>query len=237
MQKAVVYTLTRNIYKNVQPSLKSLLKNGNVDLVYLVTELAEPDVGFDLPAKVITMPVSKHGYFFEDGPNFNCKWTYMALMKTALPYLFPKHKQILSLDVDTIVRGDLRPLWDEDLGDNYLAGAIEPYWTVRQHGVPYVNMGVVLWNLEKLRDGKCDEIIRSLNTTPWALADQACVNAMCKGKIKVIGAEWNCGDWTCLEPGTEICIRHYMAYGQKAFQEVEEVKRSAAMSWEEVFKK
>ena len=72
MQKLVVYTLTRNIYKNVLPSLKSLLKNGNVDKVVLVTELSDYDVGFDLPDRVVVMPVSKYGYFYEDGPNFNC---------------------------------------------------------------------------------------------------------------------------------------------------------------------
>ena len=236
MQKVVVYTLTRNIYRNVIPSLKSLLKNGNVDRVVLVTELADYDVGFDLPDKVITMPVSKHGYFYEDGPNFNCKWTYMALMKTTMPYLFPRHKRILTLDVDTIVLGDLSPLWDLDLDGYYLAGAMEPYWTMEYKRL-YVNMGVVMWNLEQLRDGMCNEIINSLNRDKWELAEQACVNAVCRGKILQIGPEWNSGDWTKNLPEGQVKVRHFMAYGQKAFQEQEIVKKYAAMGWDEVFRK
>ena len=236
MQKVVVYTLTRNIYTNVIPSLKSLLKNGNVDRVVLVTELADYDVGFDLPDKVITMPVSKHGYFYEDGPNFNCKWTYMALMKTTMPYLFPRHKRILTLDVDTIVLGDLSPLWDLDLDGYYLAGAMEPYWTMLYKDL-YVNMGVVMWNLEQLRDGMCNEIIRSLNADKWELAEQACVNSLCRGKILQIGPEWNSGDWTKNLPEDQVKVRHFMAYGQKAFQQQEIVKKYRAMGWDEVFRK
>lgn len=234
MQKIVVYTLTKNIYKNVIPSLKSLLKNGNVDRVVLVTELSDPDVGFDLPDKVITMPISKYGYFYEDGPNFNCRWTYMALMKTTMPYLFPKHKRVLTLDVDTIVLGDLSPLWDLDLDGYYLAGSMEPYWTMQLKAL-YVNAGVIMWNLEQLRDGKVNEIIRSLNLEPWALAEQACINAKCRGKMLQIGPEWNSGDWTKNLPIEQVRIRHFMAYGQERFQAEPLVKEYARMNWSDVF--
>jgi len=234
MQKVAVYTLTRNIYRNVIPSLKSLLRNGNVDRVYLVTEENDYDVGFDLPDKVITMPVSRYGYFYKDGPNYSCKWTYMALMKVTMPYLFPHSSRILTLDVDTIVLGDLSPLWELDLTGFYLAGAMEPYWTM-QHKALYVNAGVVMWNLKQLRDGMCNELIRSLNTERWELAEQACVNSLCRGKILQIGPEWNSGDWTKNLPMDEVKVRHYMAYGQKRFQEQELVKQYAGMPWDEVF--
>ena len=83
MTKSVCYTLSRNIYQDVIPSLKSLLKNGNIDWVYLVTE--DDDVGFDLPDRVITVKVDPTSYFQPDGPNYNCRWTYMVLMKTVMP--------------------------------------------------------------------------------------------------------------------------------------------------------
>ena len=232
MQRVVCYLMTRNIYLDVLPSLKSLLKNGNVDRVYLLIE--DDDIGFDLPDKVITMRVVPSAYFRSDGPNYSCRWTCMVLMKTVMPYLFPKHKRILTLDVDTIVRGDLSPLWDLDMGDNYVAGAIEPYWVDQQQGTPYINAGVIMWNLEKYRGAMCNAVIRSLNAEHWGLAEQACINSLCKGKILQIGAEWNAGDWTGMPPEDEIRIRHRMA-SRGTWKTEPEVLRYGRMTWEEVF--
>ena len=158
----------------------------------------------------------------------------MVLMKTVMPYLFPKHKRILTLDVDTIVRGDLSPLWDLDMGDNYVAGAIEPYWVHQQQGTPYINAGVIMWNLEKYRGKMCDAVIRSLNAEHWGLAEQACINSLCKGKILPIGPEWNAGDWTGMPPEDEIRIRHRMA-SRGTWKTEPEVLRYCKMTWEEVF--
>ena len=54
--KVACYAATRNYYMNVFPSLKSLLRNGNVDRVYILAE--DDDIGIDLPAKVIVKNVS-----------------------------------------------------------------------------------------------------------------------------------------------------------------------------------
>ena len=233
MQRVVCYLMTRNIYNDVLPSLKSLLKNGNVDRVYLLIE--DDDIGFDLPDKVITMRVVPSAYFRSDGPNYNSRWTYMVLMKTVMPYLFHKHKRILTLDVDTIVRGDLSPLWDLDMGDNYVAGAIEPYWVNQQQGTPYINAGVIMWNLEKYRGKMCDTVIQSLNAEHWGLVEQACINSFCKGKILPIGPEWNAGDWTGMPPEDEIRLRHRMA-SRGPWKTEPEVEEYRAMSWEEALR-
>lgn len=234
MTKSVCYTLSRNIYQDVIPSLKSLLKNGNIDRVYLVTE--DDDVGFDLPDRVITVKVDPTSYFQPDGPNYNCRWTYMVLMKTVMPLLFPKHKRILTLDVDTIVRKDISPLWEIPMEDNYIAGAIEPYWTNRRGGDPYINGGVIMWNLETYRGKMCDDVVRSLNTTHWQLAEQACLNELCRGKICVIHPSWNAGEWTQMLPDDQVRIRHRMA-SKGTWKTEPEVEAYRRMTWEEVFRK
>lgn len=232
MIKTVCYTLTRNIYPNVLPSLKSLLKNGNVDSVVLAIE--DDDIGFDLPDKVLTINMSQQTYIRKDSPNYNCKWTYMALLRAAVPYIFPRHSRVLTLDVDTIVHGDISPLWDLPMDDYYIAGAIEPYWT--RPGKPYVNGGVILWNCEQLRRDRdrLNGIIEGLNTVKYDLAEQECVNRKLTGRIYVFGPEYNAGDWTSI-PLNGIRIRHYMAMGQVKFGQQPDVQHYAAMTWEEVF--
>lgn len=233
MIKTVCYQLTRNIYPNVIPSLKSLLKNGSVDSVVLMIE--DDDIGFDLPDKVLTINMSQQKFIRKDSPNYSCKWTYMCLLKTAVPYIFPHHKRILTLDVDTIVHGDLSPLWDIPMDDHYLAGAIEPFWT--ENGKPYVNAGVIMWNCEKLRkDSKVNAILNALNTVKYELAEQECINSKCAGQIYVFGPEWNAGTWTHI-PLDGIKIRHYMAMGQIRFQQIPEVQQYAAMTWDEVVRR
>lgn len=56
MQKVVCYFMTRNIYQDIVPSLMSLLRNGNVDKVYILAE--DTDIGIDLPAKVTVWSVN-----------------------------------------------------------------------------------------------------------------------------------------------------------------------------------
>ena len=230
MSKVVCYTLTRNLYLNIQPSLKSLLKNGNIDRVYLFIE--DDDIGYELPPGVYTINVGDQQIFPKDGPNYNARWTYMAMMKAAMSKLLTRDK-VLTLDVDTIVLGDLSPLWDIDFGPCYLAGAIEPYWS--RCGNPYVNLGVILWNLDKLRAmKKDDEIIWMLNHQKFDLLEQECVNKACSGEIYVVGPEWNAGGWTGMpEDESKIRVRHFMAYGQEKFQQEPLVKKYAAMSWED----
>jgi hypothetical protein len=54
--KVAAYSGTRNVYYRMIPAVKSLLKNSNIDLVYL---LIEDDIfPYDLPEKVKCINVS-----------------------------------------------------------------------------------------------------------------------------------------------------------------------------------
>jgi lipopolysaccharide biosynthesis glycosyltransferase len=87
----------------------------------------------------------------------------MVLIRAALSKIFSNLDTILSLDVDTIVNENISALWDIDLTNYYLAAVKEPDKTTDDF--LYINMGVVLFNLKKLReDKKDDEIINALNT-------------------------------------------------------------------------
>jgi lipopolysaccharide biosynthesis glycosyltransferase len=89
----------------------------------------------------------------------------MVLIRAALSKVFPQLDTILSLDVDTIVNEDISDIWNTPLDNYYLAAVKEPEKSINSL---YINMGVALLNLKKLRDDKKDdEIIHALNTIQY----------------------------------------------------------------------
>ena len=207
--RTAVYCATRNIYADMLPAVKSLLRNSNVEQVYFLIE--DDEFPYFLPEEVKCSNVSHQHFFPEDGPNYKNGWTYMVLMRAALHRIFPDLDTILSLDVDTICAKDVSPIWDTPLGDNYLAGAREPIKS--EHGM-YINAGVMLMNLRKLReDGMGDRIIAALNAKRYTFNEQDCINELCRGKIAQIQSQYNSSAWTdsCVSPKLVhfAAIRHY----------------------------
>ena len=202
--KAAVYAGTRNIYYDMIPGVKSLLAFSNVDKVYLLIE--DDEFPFTIPDRVECINVSDQPYFRHDGPNFKNGWTYMVLMRAALHRVFPELDRVLSLDVDTIVTKDISELWDLDLSQHYLAGVREPHKSNRSL---YINAGVMMLNLKRLRDGKGDEIIEALNTRHFPYNEQDCINELCAGEILEIPGDYNSSNWTAR--GKTQKIIHYAA--------------------------
>ena len=202
--RTACYCMTRNIYRKVIPSLNSLLIHSDAD-VYLLTE--DDSVGFRLPDRVRVINVSGQQWFRQDGPNYHCGWSWMVMMRMALCHVFPDLDRILALDVDTIVDQDITALWDLPIGNCYCAAAVELHRS--KPGSLYFNNGVTLWHLDKMRDGKADEIIRDLNTHYYEYAEQDCMNILLRGKILPMPPEYNANRFTGLDQG--IRIRHFAA--------------------------
>ena len=229
MEKIAVYGATRNLYARAMDCAVTALDNGHIDRIYILTE----DDDVPTPRQEIqTINVAGQAYFDKDGPNATKRWTWMVLMKAALSQLFPELDLVLWLDCDTIVRGDVTPLWDEDLEGLYFAGVREPYWT-EKYQRSYVNAGVLLFNLEKMR-WIADKLIWVMNNQKFTFVEQDCLNYCCAGEFRIMDAAYNAGDWT-EKPHGEIVIRHFMA--SKGMWKAEpEVRKYANMEWEEVFR-
>lgn len=198
-RRVVVYAATRNLYKQMYVSLTSLLKNNEIDAVCLLIE--DNDFPYELPENVYCINVSGQDIFPADGANSKTRYTYMSLMRCALPRLFPKEKRMLWLDVDTIVDGNICDLFDLNMDEYCYAGAVEPNKSIDVF--QYINDGVLLVNLECLRQtGRDDEIIEHLNRFPLKWPDQEAINIYCQGKIRVIGNEYNsnCSTGLALKP-------------------------------------
>ena len=184
-----VYCGTRNTYQNMVVSSKSLLYHTPMDKVYF---LIEDDVfPYELPDVIQCINVSRQNFFPPDGPNYSNVWTYMCLMRAAFTKLIP-YDTVLSLDIDTIVQEDISALWDVDLSGHYLAGVPEPGRQKSPADPVYINFGVVLMNLHKLRtDGVDDDIIRALNTTRFGCPEQDAFNKLCAGHILPLPNDYN----------------------------------------------
>lgn len=202
--KAAVYAGTRNLYSDMVTAAKSLAKNSSVDTIYFLIE--SDKFPYYIPPFIKTINVSDQNYFPSKGPNIYMRWTYMTLMRCVLTKYFPDLDKILWLDVDTIVQDNIDELWDLDLSDYYVAGSLEPQKSKPYE--PYINAGVMLINLKKLReDGMDDTLIKTLNTKKYEFADQDCINDICRNKIMTLPSIYNSNYFTrmCICPK----IRHF----------------------------
>ena len=194
--KAAVYFGSIHIYKDMIPAYKSLLVNSDVDKIYLLTE--DDKFPYPLHRDVENINISKliENWFVPNGANWNSGWTYIGLIRGALSKVFPDLDKILSIDCDTIVQSDVSDLWDIPLDGYYVAGVREPHLSIVTHGL-YINSGVTMWNLKKLReDGKDDEMISDLNRNKRMFVSQDTLNIVCKNHILEIPCSYNSSEYT-----------------------------------------
>ena len=187
--KAAVYAGTRNIYDQLLPSAKSLLTYSDVDKIYFLIE--DDNFPYELPPEVECINVSHQTYFPQDGPNYKNVLTYMVLLRAAYTKIFPHLDKILSIDIDAIVNENISDLWDIDITDYYFAAVEEPALYEEDRG-SYINMGISIFNLKKLReDKKDDELIQALNTYWYPIKEQDCINDLCRNKLLILPSDYN----------------------------------------------
>ena len=229
MIRTALYAGTRNLYNDMVVCAKSLLYHNGADQVYFLTE--DDTFPEDLPECISTINVSGQQYFPRTGPNYNSSWTYMVLIRTALPFIFPELDRILVLDCDTIVNKDISFLWNVDISNHYYAMVEEKQITNRTH--PYYNFGVAVHNLAKLRDGTADVIIRTINTVQLPYCEQDAVNSVCRKHILELPPEYNATFFNVphIPDGQEV-IKHYAAC--RPFNTKPGYTTYNALTWEQV---
>lgn len=204
MRKVAVYAGTRNVYHNMTVAAKSLLSHTQMDRVWFLIE--DDEFPEELPAVIKTKNMSGQQWFPE-GPNTRKRWSYMSLMRLALPEILPEEDRVLWLDIDTIVNADITDLFGTELDGCYVAAAEEPIRS--KDPFLYFNAGVMILDLKKLRDGMADLLIRYVNRVDMRFPDQDVINLLCQGRIKPISPYWNSNKWIVevSDPG----ITHFAA--------------------------
>ena len=228
--KHAVYCATRNLYDAMETAAKSLVANTPVDKVHFLMEDAE--FPRPLPDIIECHDVSGQDIFDPEGPNANCRWTWMVLMRAALCHVLPDVDRVLSIDCDTVCAGDASGAWELPLDGCYLAGVKEGGKS--KHGLQYVNMGVALFDLEKLRDGKADEIVDVLNRHYFRWPEQDVFNFLCQGRIAEMDSAYNYCPWV-VNPILPVRIVHYAA--REDWRDEPPARKYRAMTWDEAMER
>ena len=118
----------------------------------------------------------------------------------ALNVLF--HNKVLYLDVDLIVNNDLKDLWNININDYYCAAVKDLNFDTEKYkkcigmsdNEEYINAGVILFNLKKLREDNIAEKYFKNNEIykdKIKYQDQDVINITLSNKIKIIDSIYN----------------------------------------------
>lgn len=135
--------------------------------------------------------------------NYFSNTTYFRLF---IPELYPQYNKALYLDSDTAIVADVADLYNQEIGDNLIAGVpdgavqmVEIFqdYVEKVVGVidynNYFNAGIIVMNLEELRKYKFQEkFLYLLEKVKFEVAqDQDYLNRLCKGRVKLLDSSWN----------------------------------------------
>ena len=228
--KHAVFCATRNLYGDMEAAARSLVANSDVGRVHFLIE----DAYFPrpLPDIIECHDVSGQAFFPLYGPNASTSWTWMVLMRAALCHVLPDVDKVLSLDCDAFCVRDASAIWDTDLDGRYLAGVTER--GKASPGKQYANFGVVLFDLAKLRDGKADEVIASLNSRHYQYPEQDAFNELCNGRIVELPDEWCAMAFNAEVDNPRIV--HFAGVRREKWSENPEAKLYIDMTWDEAMR-
>ena len=168
----VVYAMTRNVYPWIIPSITSLVEhNPDVNIFILAEDVSLPRLRLPKPCTVIN--VREQFWFDQNSVNYNNMFKYINLLKVVYPSILGVDR-VIHLDIDTIICGSLKGLWETDCEGKWFAACPEYVNTwYKPFGDRYYNMGVALINLDQMRkDGVEPKLVRYLATVKQPFADQ-----------------------------------------------------------------
>lgn len=213
----------------METSAKSLIANSDVEVVHFIIE--DSEFPCELPDIIQCHDLSAQELFKPSSPNMRSGYTYMAMMRVALCHILTEADKVLSLDADTIVMKDCSEIWDVPMDGCYFAASEE--WHRTADGLQYCNHGVVLYDLEKMRDGKADECIEVLNRKKFTWVDQDVANYLCQGRIAKLPGKFNSNWWTTKNRGRAV-VKHYAGQAASKWRDLPEVVKWRDMPWDEV---
>ena len=164
----VVYSATRNYYKYLQTTIKSLFAH-NDPKVYVLAE--DDDAPFPNVINVSGMKPKS--------VNADTVFSYMSLLRVQLADIVSEDK-VIYLDVDTVVCDDISPMWEVDMTGKWWGAVKEKQTWYRPFGNDYYNNGVSIYNLKQMReDGIVPYLTKEMMVKVHPFPDQDVMNMYC----------------------------------------------------------
>lgn len=194
-------------YEYLVVDIYSLLYfNKNVKKIYLVVEtetiddikyLKDIKEKFNVEFVLINYNNYSDKYLSINSPNRDTEYSNFCFSRLILADFIDEDK-VIYLDTDAIVRKDISRLWNIDINDYYVIG-------VKDYGVmcdgyldslnlrgKYINSGVVVFNLKKIREDKIiDKWFEIINHKKLLYPDQDAMNIICTDKEYYIHSMYN----------------------------------------------
>lgn len=160
---------------------------------------------------------------------FRCDYILAIYFRLFIASMFPKYDKAIYLDSDIVVNGDLSLLFDTEIGDNFIGACYDASishspdlyrYTEEAIGVKkneYINSGVLLMNLKKMREEKFEEhflYLLSKYHFDSVAPDQDYINAICNGKIYYLSEKWNAMPNDACKPLVNPFIIHYNLFSK-----------------------
>lgn len=209
----VALATDKNFIPPTLVTIESMLANSKPSSFYEIVIMTSTDAVEDLKARTAYLSERYKNYqikIFDMKEAFAniqmtithiSQQTYYRLM---LSELLPNTDKVLYLDTDIVVESDLAALFRNDIANHYIggvkaAGYYHPKEWIKTHskeiGIPsndtYVNAGVLLMNLKKIRQDGIDKKMFELIEKNFSSQDQDIINVACYGKIKILPLKYN----------------------------------------------
>lgn len=185
VQELAVYILDTDISAENRERLLSVARSFNRTIIFISAV-----EGFKKGAEELNLPLMRGSYN-----------TYSRVL---MNMWFSNLDKVLVIDSDTLVTGNIQPLWDIDLTGRLIAAVPEiamygKYNNLEESKIInnsplYYNMGICLINLKDWREKKIDELIKQKineEKPELRIADQSIINMYLNQFIKRIDLKYN----------------------------------------------
>ena len=237
----IFFTIDDSYAPFLAVALNSAIKNSDPQRNYKAIVLYQ-DLGADNISrlqslqtenfKIELMPIRANMEDLDDRMSNRLRCDYFTLtiyFRLFIPSMFPQYDKGIYIDSDVVLTDDIAKLFDIDIGENYIGACndlsiadIPPLvaYTEKAVGVnakEYINSGVLLMNLKKMRDDDLEgHFLALLNKYHFdsIAPDQDYLNAMCNGKIYYLEEKWDTMPNDAKPMLTETSLIHYNLFSK-----------------------
>lgn len=156
-------------------------------------------------------------------------FTLTIYFRLFIPAMFPQYDKGIYIDSDVVLTEDPAKLFDIDIAENFIGAVndlsiadIPPLVAYTENAVgvkakEYINSGVLLMNLKKMREKDLEGHFLNLLTTyhfDSIAPDQDYLNAMCNGKIYYLDEAWDAMPNDARPELEKPCLVHYNLFSK-----------------------